>query len=108
MTAWLSAFLVTQLVEAPIVFAFARGRIATRLGIALGGSALTHPVLWLGFSFALVPTVASIAVAAVVVTLAEALWLRWCGVARPLLVALLANAASIVVGETLRAWVGWP
>ena len=108
MSAWAAAFLVTQLVEAPIVFRFARGAWWRRLGIALGGSTVTHPVLWAVFSFLVVPTWPAIAVAEVIVTLAEAGWMRLCGVPRPLAVAVLANASSLVAGEVLRAVVGWP
>ncbi len=45
MSAWLRAFLFTQLVEMPI-YACA---LECSIPVALGASAITHPVVWFGF-----------------------------------------------------------
>ena len=110
---WLSAFAVTQIIEAPI-YAHAlatqtsRGW-GSRWAIALGASALTHPFiylilpdLWGGGWLSYVLAAEAIAICV------EALWLSHFGLRRAMLIALLANVASTIFGLALRAITGWP
>jgi len=111
--AWLSAFLLTQLIEAPIYLHRHGGGLWRRAGalkalsLALAPTCATHPLIWWplhayaharGWSYL---TYALTAEGAVVV--AEG-WLLWAlGARRPLRVALLANALSALAGLALRA-----
>src|SRR5687768_10659632 len=48
--AWLAAFALTQVVEAPIYcVALADFKWASRIAAALGASTITHPIVWFGF-----------------------------------------------------------
>jgi len=106
---WLKAFLLTQLLEMP-VYVFGMGKeksLPSRLAIAFGASALTHPIVWfvfprlrpVGVSF-----VAMLVVAEIFAVVAEAFYLRWCGVRRAFLWSLLANAFSVAIGLAIRFW----
>ena len=107
MTAWLSAFLLTQLIEVPIYVYALRGR-EHRLWIALGASALTHPIVYWVFPLIQVDYLAQVSYAEAFAVLGEAIWLSWFGLERSVLWAGLANLFSVVIGLSLRAWVGWP
>jgi len=106
LTAWLSAFLFTQVVEIPIY----RGLAKVGWLPAFGASALTHPIVWFviprlwpGSYWGMVAVAEAFAVAA------EALYLGLLFQAkRPLLWALVANAASAGLGFLSRAAFGWP
>ena len=107
--AWLSAFLVTQCVEVPI-YGRALGPRRHRWLIAFGASALTHPIVFFAFP-ALWPAHhpwSMLAAAEAFAVIGEAVWLSAWRVPRSIAWALLANAASVVVGLSLRALVGWP
>ena len=106
---WLTAFVLTQIVEVPILAAWLRGRPwPRRLGLAFGASAITHPILW----FVLRPLLASHSFVAYVVigesvaTLLEAWYLQRLGVKDALLASVTSNAASWVTGRALLA-IGW-
>jgi len=136
-SAWFSAFVLTQAIEVPIYLmalrrrAEARGTVLApeslrwRFGFGFLASMATHPYVWFVipalFSSrlwlatttawpALLPwrhalffvTAESFAV------LAEALLLRALRVRRPLLWALVANAASAGTGMLTRALFDWP
>lgn len=130
--AWLSAFVFTQAVEAPIyvrALALDRergpGRWPARLGIALLASAITHPCVWFviprvfysdwydGLAWRW-PALGEHRYALFFVTaesfavLVEAWLMRACGLRRALLWALLANASSAGLGFLSRRLVGWP
>lgn len=105
--AWARAFVVTQLVEVPIY----RGVAKVPLGLAFAASAVTHPIVWfvffsprftLGYDarLASAETFAVLAEAAMIATR-----MRWW---RALAFSLLANASSVVVGEILRYFLGFP
>ena len=101
---WAVAFAVTQLVEVPIYL-----RARCRFSVAFGASTITHPVvwfvvpaLWRGGSY-----VGMVLVAEVFAVITEALWLRRFGVRRALAWSLVANAASVAVGLSVRALSGW-
>lgn len=103
---WLTAFVLTQLIEVPILAAWLRGRPwPQRLGLAFGASAITHPILW----FVLRPILASGNFVAYVVigeafaTLFEAWYLKRLGVADPLLASVSSNAASWLTGRVIYA-----
>jgi len=107
--AWLRAFAFTQLVEVPI---YVRGaRVSAAQGFV--ASALTHPVLWFVI-FPLSP--ASYDTTTVVgelwVWLTEAAYLRLMRyeprLHRALLWSLIANGASLGLGELCRLLVGYP
>ena len=108
--AWLLAFALTQLAEVPLYWWLA----PVDVGRAFTLSLVTHPLVWyvipplcygagLGYRGMLV-------VAELFAWLAEAALLRLFGVSwhRALLVALLANTASVVVGIVARTWFGMP
>ncbi len=101
---WTVAFAITQLVEVPIYL-----RAQRRFGVAFGASAITHPLVWFvvpafwhGGSY-----VGMVLVAEVFAVVTEALWLRRFGVRHALAWSLVANAASVAVGLSLRALTGW-
>lgn len=123
--AWLGAFVLTQLVEAPL-YVWCLRRWSTsptseRVVLALLPSALTHPLLWLAF-----PTlrehlsyVAAIGVAETLVVVVEALAIarfldavptgrRAPRVALAFGAAAVANALSVAVGFASRALFDWP
>lgn len=105
MIAWLVAFAFTQAVEAPLYLKATAGR----WGVALGASAVTHPVVWFVFPALLPESYAAMVVAAEVFAVAaEAAWLFAFRVPRALLLSLLANGASATVGFLLRAVFGAP
>ncbi len=103
--AWLGAFVLTQLVEVPILAAWLRGRPwGSRLALAFGASAITHPILWLVLRPLLAPTsfVAYVVVGELFATLAEAYYLHRLGVEHALLASVTANGASWTTG---RIWI---
>lgn len=123
--AWLGAFVLTQLVEAPL-YAWCLRRWSTsptseRVVLALLPSALTHPLLWLGF-----PTLrehlsygAAVGLAETLVVVVEALAIvpfldaapgsrRVGRVALAFGAAVVANALSVAVGFASRALFDWP
>lgn len=110
--AWARAFVFTQVVEAPIY----RRALRVAWWRALAPSALTHPFVW--FAFPLLCTVLGLgwtpamALAELFAWLVEAAFfvvtkprVPW---RRAVLASLGANAASLVLGLTLRAIVGVP
>ncbi|MCU0674066.1 MAG: hypothetical protein MUE69_14880 [Myxococcota bacterium] len=120
--AWLGAFVLTQLVEAPL-YAWCLRRWSTsptweRVAVAFLPSALTHPLLWLGF-----PTlrehlsyVAAVGVAEALVVVVEAVVIARFLDAAPVpgRVALafgaagVVNALSVAAGLASRALFDWP
>ena len=105
MTAWLSAFVFTQVVEVPIYIRALGGRPLA----AFGASLLTHPVvffvfprLWPGDYWSGVAAAEAFAVGG------EALYLSHLGVRRSVWWALLANGLSAGLGLGSRALFGWP
>jgi hypothetical protein len=100
---WLLAFAFTQAVEIPLY-----RRAGAPLWVAFGASALTHPVVWFVFPRAGLPWLWMVLWAELFAWLAEALWLRWHGVQRPLLWSLLANGASLSLGLLSRELFGVP
>ena len=100
---WLLAFAFTQAVEIPIY-----RRAGAPLWVAFAASALTHPVVWFVFPLAGLEWGWMVVWAELFAWLAEALWLRWHGVRRPLLWSLLANGASLSLGLLSRGLFGVP
>jgi hypothetical protein len=102
--AWLTAFAITQAVEAPIYGVALRGRRpGPRLFLALGASALTHPIVWLVvLAFGQRDYWLALAAAEAFAVAAEAGYLRVLGVPGAPLWALAANTASLGLG--LGAW----
>lgn len=130
LAAWLAAFFFTQAVEVPIyVVALRRGSPArgagpetrsapdarsllTLYGIGFGASALTHPIVW--FVSPRLPFgsyMAMLACAEVFAVVVEGVYLRALGgvsLRRGLMLSLLANAASVILGLACRAAFGAP
>jgi hypothetical protein len=110
---WLSAFVLTQLVEVPI-YLLAQRRSArplpARAIVGFIASALTHPVVWFVFPEVLerLPWEWMVACAELFAIVVEALWLRACGVPRPLFWSVIANGASFSTGLISRWLIGWP
>jgi hypothetical protein len=108
LTAWLAAFSVTQVVECPIYGRALAGH-RWRWPCAFGLSAVTHPIV-----FFVLPRLfpddywTYVSVAEAFAVAVEALLLRTLGVPLALGWALVANGASLLVGLSLRAWIGWP
>jgi len=122
MSAWLAAFLFTELVETPIyVRALRDDREGRRAGeaaqagrgraiaTAFAASALTHPIVWFVMP-ELIPGdyMIMVAVAELFAVVVEAAWLWAFGLRRALLWALFANAASVCLGLLSRRIFGWP
>lgn len=104
-SAWLAAFALTQLVEAPIY----RFGAKASWPVALLASTLTHPIVW--FVFPLLTRLSyweMVTCAESFAIVAEACWLRANRVTLALAWSLLANAASVVIGLGLRAAFGAP
>jgi hypothetical protein len=105
--AWLGAFVLTQVVEVPLYRGL--GKVPITLAFAL--SAITHPVVWLVFFSPrfVAPYEARLLCAELFAVLVEAALLaRRIGCRRALRLALLANAASVLVGAMTRARWGVP
>ncbi len=108
--AWLLAFVLTQLAEVPLYLWLA----PTGLGRAFALSAVTHPLVWY-----VIPPLCygagldyhqMLVIDELFAWLAEAAMLSLFGVRwhRALVVALVANAASVGVGVVARTWFGMP
>ena len=108
MIEWVSAFLITQIIETPI-YAHAIGKRRGCWAMAFAASALSHPLI-----FIIVPELFDgtwwryVVLAEGIAILMETIWLRWLGIDRPLKWALLANISSLSLG-LLSRWIwGWP
>ncbi len=135
--AWFSAFVLTQAIEVPIYLVALRRRadargtalapesLRWRLGFGFLASMATHPYVWFVIPSlfasslwtdavtawpALLPWRYALffAAAEAFAVLAEALLMRALRVRRPLLWALVANAASAGMGLLTRALFDWP
>ncbi len=99
MMEWLQAFLLTEAVEAPL-YAWAGRKLPPirRWLAALGVSAVTHPILWLGYPWETSPYYVVLLAGEGFVLCAEAALLRSAGFPKPWLWSSLANGASILAG----------
>jgi len=116
-TAWLGAFVFTQVVEGPIYVRAQRGQkrsLGAKVILALVASAITHPIVWF-----VIPAVwmharqlggywAMVAIAEAFAVGVEAAYFWALGLKRPWLWALGANVASAGLGFLSRAAFGWP
>ncbi len=107
--AWARAFAVTQAVEVPIyTWALRAGPLPGRwlkpLAAAFGTSLVTHPFIFLVLPRVWPGSYGGYVLAAEAVAVGvEAVWLARFGLRAPLLVSLLANAASVGVGWLVLA-----
>jgi hypothetical protein len=108
---WLQAFALTQLLEVPVFLLGMRSAPLSaplRLAVALGASALTHPVVWFVLPPLLGPRLGwwgYFAVAETFAVLAEWRYLAAFEVERPLRLSLAANGLSMTVGLVVTtAW----
>jgi hypothetical protein len=118
---WLGAFTFTQVIEIPIYLwclhrAGVELRWPTRLGVAFGASAFTHPIVWFVFPRLWIAIgepgryKGMVAAAEAFAVTAEALYL-WGVRLRPgpaLGWAFAANATSATLGFASRDLFGWP
>lgn len=108
--AWLRAFIVTELVEAPIY----RYGYGAKWRHAFGASAITHPIVWFVFFGPIGDAFAAayetrIVLAELFAWLVEAAYLRKVsGLNHTLAWAFAANAASVAAGWGLREAFGFP
>lgn len=110
LTAWLRAFVVTELVEAPIY----RYGYGARWSHAFGASAITHPIVWFVFFGPIGEQITAtyetrLVLAELFAWLVEAAFLRMVSQHEHALAwAFTANAASVAVGWALREAFGFP
>ena len=120
--AWLRAFALTQVIEAPLYATALRGihsgdkasrqhSPAKLLGLGLVPSALTHPVVWFVFPQLTQGSVqlsyfTMVVCAEVFALVAEFLVLRHMGLPHAILWSLMANALSLGLGLVLRHTTG--
>jgi hypothetical protein len=103
-TAWLTAFAFTQIVEVPIW----RRALDGRTLVAFGASTLTHPIVWFVFPhLGLSPGMMLLSCETFAVVV-EALYMRVFGLRRALLWSLAANGASCGLGLLSRYLWGVP
>ena len=111
---WAAAFVLTVLVETPIVAVAVRGQgrtLARGAGLALLANAITHPALVRLLPRLMRLDLPTLLVAeAAVVVVEAALYARGVPVSagRALAVSLLANAASFAIGALATRATGWP
>ncbi|MEE2787453.1 MAG: hypothetical protein VX589_08950 [Myxococcota bacterium] len=105
---WLSAFLLTQLIEAPI-YAWRLKHHPRRWLIALGASSFTHPIVFFLFPVWLPDDyVRMVLLAEAFAVLIEAAWLSVFQVRHSVSWAVCANGLSVLIGMMSRAAFGWP
>lgn len=104
MSAWWQAFLLTQLVEVPIYLYGARTLpTVSRIVLALGASAVTHPIVWFIFPWHEWPFLPTALVAEAFAIATEALLAHLAGLRRAIVWSFVANAASMMIGLALRS-----
>ena len=106
---WFNAFLVTQVVESPIyLYAGRRLPAGRRWLLAVGASTLTHPIVWFAFPWSTASYGSTIVAAECFALLTEAGMVCLAGIKFPLRWSFVANAASVLMGISLRWLVDWP
>ena len=96
---WLYAFLITQVIEVPIwLVAGCRLGASRMILLALGSSAITHPIVWFAFPWETWPYLPTAILAETFAVLVEAHFAKWLGVSNPWLWSILANASSLGIG----------
>lgn len=101
---WLYAFVFTQIVEVPIY----RRTTGCSFLVAFGASAMTHPIVWFAFPRLPLPFWWMVATAETFAVIAEALYLWFFRLPRPLLWSLVANGSSAGLGLLSRHFFGLP
>lgn len=100
---WHAAFLLTQAIEIPIYLWAARSLPGRRRAmVAVGASAITHPIIWFCLPWETAPYLVLLVVAECFAVTVEAQWGRLWQVPRPWSVSLVANAASLGIGSLVR------
>lgn len=101
---WLEAFALTQLLEVPVFLLGMRAAPLSwpmRVAVALGASALTHPIVWFVLPPLLGPRLGFwgyFGIAETFAVVAEWRYLAAFEVERPLRLSLAANGLSMTVG----------
>lgn len=108
---WLRAFVFTQIIEAPIY----RRMLGVSWGRALAPTAITHPIVWFVFPLlrrAGIDYVSMVILAELFAWLVEAAFLAKTqprvAMKRALVVSLVANGTSVLLGLACRALFGVP
>jgi hypothetical protein len=117
---WLIAFAITESVEVPI---YRRG-LKVSVPIALGASAITHPLVWFamplltprlvnslwrgGLAWSVAYTIGCNVPAETFAILVEAAYFRALGKSSAFKWSLIANLASVAVGTVIQLTTGWP
>lgn len=103
MNEWYSAFLVTQAVEVPLYWLFARAlRPSAQATYAIGASTITHPIIWFCLPWQSGDYLTVFIIAESFAVLVEALWGRLWQITHYWRAALVANISSIGVGLAIR------
>lgn len=104
---WLSAFLLTEGIEAP-VYLYAGRRLppARRWFLALATSAVTHPVVWFAFPWQTASWELCFLGAETFAVVVEGGIGRLVGLDRPWRWSLTANAASVALGFAMQLLAG--
>jgi hypothetical protein len=110
--AWLTAFLLTFLVEAPIVVALTRDSevgVARRVALVFFAQLVTHPLVWFVFPYIVgLRSGTATLLSEIWAWLAEAVFyalvLRGVTFTRALAVSAIANGASVLVGVAMTHW----
>lgn len=110
MSAWLGAFLFTQVVEVPFYrWQLKRLSPLDAWGLSFLLSLATHPVVWFVFPSLVPGSYWGMVLAAESYAVAvEGLILWRVQVPQPFLVSLVANSLSAGLGLFSRSYVGWP
>lgn len=96
---WLSAYLLTQMIEVPVYLVGGKKLPQLRRWLlAVGASSLTHPVVWFAFPWGTASWELCFVGAETFAVLLEGLLGKLVGLERPWLWALAANGASVLVG----------
>jgi hypothetical protein len=113
-TAWLKAFLLTVVVETPIVASLFRPvepRLPRRVALILFANLASHPAVWFIYPALGLPYFPALVLAEAWAVLVEALFYRLVFEKSDALEALgisaLANGASLGIGLLVRAATGW-
>lgn len=112
--AWLKAFVLTELIEIPIVVALTRGAkipFPRRAALAFFASLATHPAVWFIFPELNVSDGVRVALSEAWACVAEAVFYKLVfgeiTFARAIGVSVVANSSSFSFGLVLRALTGW-
>ena len=101
---WLTAYLLTQVVEVPVYLVAGKKLPQLRRWLlAVGASSLTHPVVWFAFPWGTASWELCFVAAETFAVVVEGALGKIAGLERPWLWALVANGASVLVGLLVQS-----